>query len=234
MDDTKEDSGDYVQNMVDGEEWNEKFLLSELIVTQHGFRSQNREKLQQMINYVAKGGLFDDQELRRYKKEKHKETDRITLAKFERTEQTIPHCCTYIWDGHHRVLAMYLGGRNYIDPSEYRIITNFRYDLTAKKHLSSGFVTPFDPREEVRLPGFYDFKKEALEEIRRHNWSESEIDEYLEKNASRYKRKREFSTIGEMADHLQLEGMKVSDNKTRAKRIREEPEGVHSPCVSKY
>jgi hypothetical protein len=49
----------------------------------------------------------------------------------------------------HRVLAIYLSGRDYLDIDEYvHIMSN--YDDINTVHFSKRFVTPYDPRTEMR------------------------------------------------------------------------------------
>lgn len=56
----------------------------------------------------------------------------------------------YVHDGHHRVLAIYCGGRDVLYKEEYEFAEG-----TFKECNSiiweQGFVTPFDPRTEVML-----------------------------------------------------------------------------------
>jgi len=66
----------------------------------------------------------------------------------------------YIWDGHHRVIAIYLGGRSEIYPEEYCIL-NITFELTKKVNFETGYVTPFDPQTEIRLAEFGLFKQQV-------------------------------------------------------------------------
>lgn len=68
----------------------------------------------------------------------------------------------YLWDGHHRVVAIWLGGRDVLYPSECLIVSNSTYELTSKIRWHLGFVTPFDPRIEVRSSNFAPFKANVL------------------------------------------------------------------------
>lgn len=62
-----------------------------------------------------------------------------------------------IHDGHHRCVGTLLGGRNYLYPSEYELYHR-SYEDYMHTNLDAGWITPFDPRTEIRLSNFFNFK----------------------------------------------------------------------------
>ena len=66
-----------------------------------------------------------------------------------------------IRDGHHRCLATYIGGRTYLRHDEYSVET-YTYEMYAEINFEAGFVTPFDPHTEVRVPDFTAFRQEVF------------------------------------------------------------------------
>lgn len=74
----------------------------------------------------------------------------------------------YIHDGHHRCLAMILAGHTYLLDDEFNqdyMLTEFRYTDYARINIKRGFLTPFDPRTETRLPDFKQYKEEFAQKF---------------------------------------------------------------------
>lgn len=103
-----------------------------------------------------------------------------------------------IRDGHHRCLATYLGGRTSLRPDEYRI-EEYTYEMYAEINFEAGFVTPFDPRAEVRLPDFGSFRQEVF---RLYAGSPEAAVTFIRHNKSRYARPRRYYTLAQMAEHV--------------------------------
>lgn len=97
----------------------------------------------------------------------------------------------YLWDWHHRcTLAFKLG--IYEIPKIFYEIYDYTYEQLATPNLDKGYVTPFDPRTECRLPDFWDFKVKCLEEP---------LPEfYLQAHPDEYKEPREIFTVAELAE----------------------------------
>ncbi len=66
---------------------------------------------------------------------------------------------SYIRDGHHRCIAIFRSGRTWLDECEYIITERSSYDDFINPHVGNGWYTPFDPRTEIRLSDFKDYKK---------------------------------------------------------------------------
>ena len=103
-----------------------------------------------------------------------------------------------IRDGHHRCLATYIGGRAYLRHDEYNI-QEYTYEMYAEINFAAGFVTPFDPRTEVRIPDFGSFRQEVLHLYAR---SPEAAVEFIRQNKFRYARPRRHYNLTQMAEHL--------------------------------
>jgi hypothetical protein len=104
-----------------------------------------------------------------------------------------------IRDGHHRCLATYIGGRAYLRHDEY-IVETYTYEMYAEINFEKGFVTPFDPRTEVRVPDFTAFRQEVFRIYAR---SPEEAVAFIRQNKARYARPHTRSNLAQLAEHLQ-------------------------------
>jgi hypothetical protein len=103
-----------------------------------------------------------------------------------------------IRDGHHRSLATYIGGRAYLRHDEYRLEA-YTYEMYAEINFEAGFVTPFDPRTEVRVPDFTAFRQEVFQLYARNP---AEAVAFIRQNKSRYARPHTRNTLAQLAEHL--------------------------------
>ena len=99
----------------------------------------------------------------------------------------------FIHDGHHRAVAIQLGGRDYLREDEY-----VEFDFAYSKYLElggtafeNGFFTPFNPETELRLSDFGDFKKEALQMYEDAAIDEETLVNFVVSNASQYRKDRD-------------------------------------------
>jgi len=122
------------------------------LVTQDGLRDE--AQLQEMIEFVQTGGFFTFNAICRENIGRC-DDKLILIAQF-------PDGQFFLWDGHHRVFAIFLGQRDYLDPSEYEILP-LTYEQVMTPNFETGFVTPYDPRTEVRLKDFGPFKTYMLQ-----------------------------------------------------------------------
>lgn len=100
----------------------------------------------------------------------------------------------YIWDGHHRVAAIFMGGRQELEPSEYTVmICNFEFATTV--HLAKWFVTPFDPRTEIRVCDLGPFKDQVADLLHKKKKSKDEVVKFIMENKERYVKKREYDGV---------------------------------------
>lgn len=128
--------------------------INELTITQNGFR--NGDQIRAMVAFVADGGVFEYSALKTYSA--GQDTRPINIVRFEDGR-------LYIHDGHHRIAAIYLGGRTYLHDSEY-VITDWKYSDYTVINFEVKWVTPYDPRSEVRISDYWDFKQRAFDYLR--------------------------------------------------------------------
>jgi hypothetical protein len=114
--------------------------IDELQVTQRNIR--NPEQLARMTAFVKNDGFFTKNCLSKHQS-RGKTSPLIEITQFEDGQY-------FLHDGHHRAAAIVLGGRDFIDGTEYRI-RQFTYEQYIKPNLAVEWWTPFDPRIELRL-----------------------------------------------------------------------------------
>jgi hypothetical protein len=122
--------------------------IDDITITQNGIR--NPDQLSKMVEFVRSGGFFNLEALQLHRPDARKI---IQLPQF-------PDGKIYLHDGHHRTASIWLGGRNYLREDEYRLY-NETYERYMELNPSEDWYTPFDPRTEVRLPDFFQFKNVA-------------------------------------------------------------------------
>lgn len=158
--------------------------ISDLVVTQYGYRDD--AGVMEMMAYVKAGGDFNAKPL---------------ISLFSLDDGRL-----YIHDGHHRSMAIYLSGRSYLKPSEYAI-SPFTFKQLQTANFDTGYVTPYDPRVEMRKSDFRIFKKttkQIYEDQANPNREKDALD-YIRNNRSLYTiPHRPYETIPEMVAHLGL------------------------------
>jgi len=102
-----------------------------------------------------------------------------------------------IRDRPHRCLATYIGGRGYLRHDEYRL-EEYTYEMYAEINFEAGFVTPFDPRTEVRVSDFTEFRQEVF---RLYARSPEEAITFIRQSKSRYARPRRYNNLTQLAEH---------------------------------
>lgn len=148
--------------------------VDELLVTQKKIRDQ--EQLMQMIHFVREGGFFTNNCLSKHKNRTH-QSPLIEITLFEDGQY-------FIHDGHHRAASIIIGGRNFIDSTEYRI-RKFTYDSYLHPNLEAGWWTPFDPKTEVRLPDMSEYKS-IMRQLTNTEINAEIILEIIQKNRALY------------------------------------------------
>jgi hypothetical protein len=145
------------------------------------------------MSWLVRDGLFWTRDvLRVHADNHHTPVPRlIAIAHF-------PDGRLMIRDGHHRCLATYIGGRAYLRHDEY-IVETYTYEMYAEINFEAGFVTPFDPRTEVRVPDFTAFRQEVFR-LYAHNPEEAVA--FIRQNKSRYARPYTRSNLTQLAEHL--------------------------------
>jgi len=123
--------------------------INDLQITQDGLRTYD---LAEMVAFVKSGGIFTQKVLDDYNS--CSGNNLIMLNRFEDGR-------FFLHDGHHRVAAIWLAGRDFIYPEELGGFTDYVYARYGRPNFDRGWYTPFDPRTQVRIPDFFDFKEEV-------------------------------------------------------------------------
>lgn len=148
-------------------------MLDKLIITQEQLR--NPEQIKELKQFLNEGKVLSLNNLRGYK-------CLIELVEFEDGQ-------IYIRDGHHRCLA--LSGIRDLKPEEYNI-TKMKYKDWLFTNVDKGWITPMNPKTEVRLAEFSGFKQEVK------NLPYPENIKYIWNNRHLYCKKRTISYVQEI------------------------------------
>jgi hypothetical protein len=145
------------------------------------------------MSWLVRNGLFWTSDVLRAHADHHRTPvpHLIAIACF-------PDGRMMIRDGHHRCLATYIGDRAYLRHDEY-VVETYTYEMYAEINFEAGFVTPFDPRTEVRVPDFTAFRQEVFR-LYAHNPDEAIA--FVRQNKSRYARPHLRSNLAQLAEHL--------------------------------
>jgi len=123
--------------------------ISALRTSQAGLRL-NSENRAAMARFVAQGGIFIPRS----------SADRlIAIDRF-------PDGALYLRDGLHRAVAILLARPSRtLHSGEYRVLDR-TYQMYLEADVRDGWVTPFDPRTEVRFADFLAFKSGLVQHCR--------------------------------------------------------------------
>lgn len=160
-------------------------LIRELVVTQN--RLRNTDQIAAMVEFVRQGGRFtSDAMLASAIQSGSRASGPIAISQIGRTR--------FVHDGHHRLVAIFLGGRDYVCHEEFTTTKRAWADYWVANP-PSGWLTPFDPGDECRLPEFGAVKLSALAA-----YNDGVLDEFLAANRHRYVEPREIETIAQLAE----------------------------------
>lgn len=166
-------------------------LLEELLVTQNGLR--DCRQVAKMIEFVGAGGFFT----RDARLAQHLLADGrglpppMHIAVME-DDRFVLH------DGHHRAVAMFLGGRPYVDAEKEAEVVRYAYADYAEAHPEKGWFTPFNLETEVRLPDFGGFKKAAI--LNYKKLGRDALNETIRDYRHHYVEPRRVWTVAELAE----------------------------------
>ena len=121
--------------------------LADLFVTQD--RVRPGVPLAGMIDFVRAGGRFTCEAMAPHLCD----PTLVQISVFEDGRK-------FVHDGHHRCVAAHLGGRRHLLSEEF-VVRGWTYAEYGAINPACGYVTPFDPRIEVRLADCRDYKIEA-------------------------------------------------------------------------
>lgn len=126
--------------------------IDSLFIMQNGIR--DADQIVKMIEFVKSGGIFNETTLRANNNRQSSVTP--PLVKITRFEDGL----LAVHDGFHRTFSVWYAGRQFLLPEEYQI-EDWTYAAYLEINFRNGWYTPFDPRTEVRLPDFGNFKKQV-------------------------------------------------------------------------
>lgn len=162
--------------------------LSDLIVTQHALR--HCETIPNMVDFVRKGNIWNKNALNVFAEaQKIKVSPLIQISRFEDGK-------LYVHDGHHRIVATFIGERYELGPDEYEI-TDWTYDEYLAINLKAGWYTPYDPRIEVRLPDLKAFKKAVI--------ASNNPELFISNNRHVIVEPRKITTVRMLAEHVKAQ-----------------------------
>ena len=165
---------------------NKPLRIEDCFVSQHGLR--NVDQLEGMIEFVKEGRHFNEESL-------NPPGPLIKIVQFEDGQK-------YIQDGHHRMCAMVLADRPFMWPDEY-ILEHWDYNDYLDINFDCNWVTPYDPRTEVRYPDYGLYKK-AVQDFLQKNGKLATKWEFIPENRSRYCTQRNFYHIRALIDRMDL------------------------------
>jgi hypothetical protein len=144
---------------------------TDLLPLQDGCRL-SQEELLGMWEFVCDGGWFNEESLKKHN------PNRISLIAIVQTEDGKK----WIRDGIHRVCMIHLLGRD-LREDEY-FLEHRPYSQFTDPNLEGGWVTPFDPRTEVRRADFHEFKTKVKSMV--GSVSQEEILKHIQANRDYY------------------------------------------------
>lgn len=155
---------------------------------------RNLTQIPDMIEFVRLGGFWTADNLQKYAE--------IKGIRISPLMEVIEFPDRYmIHDGHHRAVSTFLGGREFIRGDEY-VLKKWTYDDYLVENLANRWVTPFDPRTEVRLADFGVFKKYVLSLVEGGKLQEAR--NYILANKDLYAKVRTVSDIRSLVEMYQL------------------------------
>ena len=163
-------------------------LLLDNLLTMHD-EIRDAHQLQGMIEYVRSGGVWTMDAIKAYAAHSGDRCEPIYITRFE-------DGAMYVHDGHRRITSTYLGGRHFLHEKEF-VLADWTYHDYMIVKWPLNYVTPHDPRKEIRLPEFFEFKKAALK--MRDEFGEQVAEEYIALNRDLYCRPRTVWTVGDLA-----------------------------------
>lgn len=164
------------------------FPLKELRVMQDDLR--HWDTMKEMVAFVKEGGFWTQEYLEKYSKKKKlpRVSPLIAISRFE-------DGVDFLHDGHHRCVATWLGGREFLIPDEYQI-TPWIYDDYLDIAPQNNWYTPFNPKTHVRTADFAKFKAEAKERFQK---DQKEAVDWLYDHLDDFRTVRTIKNVPELA-----------------------------------
>lgn len=162
-------------------------FIDHLRPTQKGLR--HADQIASMVEFVRSGGIFSQEALIQFAQSKGYESEKlIQINKFEDE-------MNFIHDGHHRCFSIWLAGREILHHQEF-VFSYWSYQQYGEINFDNGYVTPYNPKEEIRHADFFDFKFEVRKIA---ETSIEEAIEFIKLNRSRYCEPRDCWHIKDLA-----------------------------------
>jgi len=164
-----------------------EIFLSELLIIQEELR--NVGQITDMVKHVRNHGYWTEEVLTEHSKKNNLPPGRlIEIVEF-------PDGQRMVQNGHHRCVATYIGGRDFLRGDEF-FIRKWKYSDYLEINFEEKWVTPLDPRTHIRVSDIGKYKKHVL------SLKEDEAREYIEENSDRYIKKRTLYTVPELASTI--------------------------------
>jgi hypothetical protein len=167
--------------------------LDRLTVGQHGLRYMASD-IHRMMDFVADGGIWTETALREYA-DCHglPAPSLIQLSEFPAAAGEA--VLLLVHDGHHRLVATHLAGRDFLHAGEYQV-TRWTYEEYLAINFRCGWVTPFDPCTHARTADFGAWKARVLEMAQT---DPAEAERMIRDEAAAYREPRRYSAIAALA-----------------------------------
>ena len=132
--------------------------IDDLLVSQE---SVDGDKIRQMEEYVRMGGVWTADVLLKYNEKSMTRHGREgILSPLIAITRFIDDGTLMVQNGHHRLRST-RGIRNFLLPEEY-IISDWRVAEYLEINFDRTYVTPYDPRKQIRLLDFGAYKKKVM------------------------------------------------------------------------
>lgn len=172
--------------------------IHELNITQNVLRDENQ--IQEMVDFVRSGGKFNEASIVDYHNRfgKNVYVDLIEVARFEDGK-------LFVRNGHHRAVAIHIGGRDAIYDYEYNIV-DWKYSDFSDINFKAGWFTPFDVRTHVRIADLADFKRKVkailADQFPQSIGREAAAEKFIRENSKLYCERKEFEGIAALAKRV--------------------------------
>lgn len=167
--------------------------ISKLRVTQCGLR--NVQQIKRMTKFVLGDGRFNEESLDAYfvANPTSYKSPIISIARFPDGE-------LFIADGHHRIMAIKIAGREFLYEDEFQV-KDWSYEEYKEINFEENWVTPFDPRTHFRYPDFLQFKNAVKEQL---VISKEAATAYILAHKDEYMEKKRYEDIVSLGDDIGL------------------------------
>jgi len=166
--------------------------LNNIGITQQELR--NLEQIPGMVALVQKGGFFTAPIIELFAGES---APLIEIALFEDGNM-------FVRNGHHRCVATFIGGRNWLRGDEF-VTKEWKYadfeDINFMDNQGNGWVTPLNVRREIRVANLAPFKDEVRKRFRENK--EAAV-EFILSHRENYVRMKEYEGIPNLAAMVKM------------------------------